>query len=82
MDILERLRRRADNSVNNDLDHKAIAEIARLRAEVRCLHDTRRWNIKVDGSDLLICTGAHKKYEGCEFYRYRAVEQNGGGSKP
>jgi hypothetical protein len=51
----------------------AADELDRMLAENRRLHDTRRWNIKVDGSDLLICTGAHEKYEGCEFYRYRIV---------
>lgn len=54
---------------------KAIAtEIDRLRGENRRLHDTKRWNIKEDFGDLLVCTGAHDKGAECEFHRYRFIE--------
>jgi hypothetical protein len=55
--------------------HKLEAEIKRLRAENRCLHETHRWNIMTDGADLLICACAHEKHEDCRFYRYRMVDE-------
>ena len=30
----------------------------------------QRWNIDVDGNDLLVCEGGHDKNEACNFVRY------------
>jgi hypothetical protein len=38
MDIIERLRRRADDSENQELDREAIAEIEKLRAVLKHLY--------------------------------------------
>jgi hypothetical protein len=50
------------------------AEIERLRAENRCLHDTVRWHIKCGHApgELLICVGGHHRDEPCDFYSYIA----------
>lgn len=51
-----------------------LAEIERLEADVRMLHDVRRWHfVKTEGKDLIICCGDHHRSQGCEFYRYRYV---------
>jgi hypothetical protein len=49
-----------------------LAEVERLRAEVRSLHDTKRWNIKAGDApgELLICVGEHHKDEPCDFHSY------------
>lgn len=31
---------------------------------------TQRWNIDVDGDDLLVCDGSHEKHEPCRYERY------------
>ena len=38
--------------------------------EARVSAHTGRWNIDVDGSDLLICRGDHDKTEDCEWVRF------------
>jgi hypothetical protein len=53
--------------------------IAAARSVLSCLeengmvvvpHDRHRWNIEVDGDDLLVCRGDHEKHDRCSFQRY------------
>ncbi len=53
------------------------SEAAEALERLVSLQRTRRWNIEKDGSDLLICDGAHEKSERCEYKRYvLAVERD------
>jgi len=34
-----------------------------------------RWNIEIDGGDLLICKGNHGKNEPCRYERYTPLDK-------
>jgi hypothetical protein len=72
MYIIERLRRRADDSENQELDREAIAEIERLRAGIQAFLDGD-YEPKVKKIDK--CPHGVYGYDACEacieqhFYR-------------
>ena len=41
--------------------------------EIERLREARRWNIELDGDDLLVCFEDHDKGEKCEYIRFRRV---------
>jgi hypothetical protein len=58
---------------------EAEYRLDQARAVLSCLeengmvvvpHDRHRWNIEVDGDDLLVCRGDHEKHDRCSFQRY------------
>lgn len=73
MTLIERLELGGPNAM--EAAPEAVAELKRLQAENRRLRDVKRWNIKEDFGDLLICTGSHHRSDNCEFHRYRPVAE-------
>lgn len=53
----------------------ALAAAKKAEAEALDLKIKRRWNIEVDGDDLLICKDYHDKGQPCEMERYVPAER-------
>ena len=50
------------------LAQAAIKEALAQEQEPRNIRE--RWNIEIDGDDLLVCFNDHEKSEGCHYERY------------
>ena len=61
---------RVNSAESAERESALQAQVEELQSEVNDYRNTRRWNIKEDGADLLVCKGDHEKYEGCEHVRY------------